>query len=162
MRENGFRIYFQFGERSATNRKKNGKIQKKISLLYLLKKNPERKNFDITFSLKRSPHKPRKINETMNPIFGLGHEIYELKLKKPRNFFEKNRSFFGRKSKASYLMTVTLLVQKVAYIYAVLLERERFLYLLSVLRKMSLEWEKFFRKILCPLFCLKTPSMKKI
>ena len=59
-------------------------------------------------------------------------------------------------------MTVTLLVQKVAYIYAVLLEREQFLYLLSVLRKMSLEREKFFRKILCPLFCPKTPSMKKI
>ena len=36
-------------------------------------------------------------------------------------------------------MTVTLLVQKVAYIYAVLLERERFLYLLSVLRNMSYE-----------------------
>ena len=67
--------------------KKNGKIQKKFSLLYLLKKNPERKNFDITFSLKRSPHKPRKINETMNPIFGLGHEIYELKLKRTKKFF---------------------------------------------------------------------------
>ena len=35
--------------------------------------------FHITFSLKRSLHKPPKINETMNPIFGLGHEIYELK-----------------------------------------------------------------------------------
>ena len=34
--------------------------------------------------------------------------------------------FFGRKTKASYLMTVTLLVQKVAYIYAVLLERDGF------------------------------------
>ena len=37
------------------------------------------KYFDITLSLKRSLQKPRKINETMNAIFGLGHEIYELK-----------------------------------------------------------------------------------
>ena len=44
-----------------------------------IQKNPERKNFDITFSLKRSLYKPREINETMNAIFGLGHEIYELK-----------------------------------------------------------------------------------
>ena len=43
-------------------------------------------------------------------------------------------------------MTVTLLVQKVAYVYAVLLERERFLYLLSVLRNMSYELEKIFEK----------------
>ena len=67
--------------------KKMEKFGKKFSLLYLLKKNPERKNFDITFSLKRSPHKPRKINATMNPIFGLGHEIYELKLKRTKKFF---------------------------------------------------------------------------
>ena len=67
--------------------KKMEKFRKKFSLLYLLKKNPERKNFDITFSLKRSPHKPRKINATMNPIFGLGHEIYELKLKRTKKFF---------------------------------------------------------------------------
>ena len=59
-------------------------------------------------------------------------------------------------------MTVTLLVQQLAYIYAVLLERERFLYLLSVLRNMSLECEKIFRKIFCPLIRPKTPSMKKI
>ena len=58
-------------------------------------------------------------------------------------------------------MTVTLLVQKVAYIYAVRLKRERFLYLLSVLRNMSLESEKNFEKF-CALFCPKTPSMKKI
>ena len=35
-------------------------------------------------------------------------------------------------------MTITL-VQKVAYIYDVLLERERLLYLLSVLRNMNYE-----------------------
>ena len=59
-------------------------------------------------------------------------------------------------------MTVTLLIQKVAYIYVVLLGRKRFLYLLSVLRNMSYECEKKFRKIFCPHFCPKTPSMKKI
>ena len=52
-------------------------------------------------------------------------------------------------------MTVTLLVQQVAYINAVLLERERFLYLISVLRNMSYEREKNFRKIFCPFFAQK-------
>ena len=67
--------------------KKMEKFRKKFSLLYLLKTNPERKNFDITFNLKGSPHNFRKNNETMNPIFGLGHEIYELKLKRTKKFF---------------------------------------------------------------------------
>ena len=58
-------------------------------------------------------------------------------------------------------MTVFLLVQKVAYIYAVLLERELFLNLFSVLRNMSYECEKNF-DVFCPLFCQKTPSLKKI
>ena len=44
-------------------------------------------------------------------------------------------------------MNITLLVKKVAYTYAALLERKRFLYLLSVLRNMSYEREKNFRKI---------------
>ena len=59
--------------------KKWKKFRKNFSLLYLLKKTQSEKNFDITFSLKRSQHKPRKLNETMNAIFGLSHEIYELK-----------------------------------------------------------------------------------
>ena len=58
--------------------KKWKKSRKIFSLLYLLKKIQSEKNFDITFSLKRSLHKLREINEIMNPIFGLGHEIYEL------------------------------------------------------------------------------------
>ena len=62
------------------------KIQKFFLLIYLLKKTRAKK-FDITFSLKRSLHKLCKINETMNPIFGLGHEIYELKKKKNQEFF---------------------------------------------------------------------------
>ena len=59
--------------------KKWNKFRKTLSLLHLLEKIQSDKNFDITFSLKRGLHKPRQINETMNPIFGLGHEIYELK-----------------------------------------------------------------------------------
>ena len=55
------------------------KIQKKCVITFFAKKIQSDKNFDITFSLKRRFHKRRKINETMNPIFGLGHEIYELK-----------------------------------------------------------------------------------
>ena len=53
---------------------KNGKnSEKNFSLHRFLKNFQDEKIFDITFSLKRSLHKPRKINETMNPIFGLGH-----------------------------------------------------------------------------------------
>ena len=59
--------------------KKMEKIEKNFLITLFAKKNPEQKNYDITFSLICSLHKPRKINETMNPIFGLGHEIYELK-----------------------------------------------------------------------------------
>ena len=90
MRENGFRIYLQFGEKSASIWKKWKKFKKKIFITLFAKKIQSEKNFDITLSLKRSLHKPRKINETMNPLFGLGHEIYELKLKRTKNFFEKN------------------------------------------------------------------------
>ena len=50
--------------------KKWKKIQKKFFITLFAKKIQSEKNFDITFSLKRSPHKPRKINETMNAIFG--------------------------------------------------------------------------------------------
>ena len=79
VRENGFRIYFQFWEKSATNWKKMEKNQKNFFITLFAKKVQSEKKFDFTFSLKRSLHKPRKIKETMIPIFGLGHEIYELK-----------------------------------------------------------------------------------
>ena len=55
------------------------RIQKNFFITLFAKKIQTEKNFDITFSLKRSLHKRRKSNETMNAIFGLGHEIYELK-----------------------------------------------------------------------------------
>ena len=59
-------------------------------------------------------------------------------------------------------MTVTLLVQKVAYIYAVLLKRERFLYLLSVLRNMTYEWERIFQNFFVLFFAQKHPESKKV
>ena len=52
-------------------------------------------------------------------------------------------------------MTVTLLVQIVAYTNAVLLGRERFLYLLSVLRNSYYECEKFLEKIFVHFFAQK-------
>ena len=61
-------------------------IQKIFFITLFAKIIQTEKNFDISFSLKRSLHKPREINETMNAIFGLGHEIYELK-KRTQKFF---------------------------------------------------------------------------
>ena len=98
MRENGSRIYFQFLEKSATTWKKNEKkIQKNFFITFFAKKTQSEEKFDITFSLKRSLHKPRKIDETVNPIFGLGHEIYELKEKRTKKFFWKKLKFFWQK-----------------------------------------------------------------
>ena len=59
--------------------KKWKQFKKKIFTNLIAQKNPDRKNFDVILSLKRSLHKPRKINATMNPIFGLGYELEELK-----------------------------------------------------------------------------------
>ena len=46
-----------------------------FSLPYLFEKTETEKNFAVIFSLTRTLQKPRRINETINPIFGLGHEI---------------------------------------------------------------------------------------
>ena len=57
-------------------------------------------------------------------------------------------------------MTETLLVQNLAYILAVYLEEEWFLYLSSVLRKMSYKWEKNFDIFFIHFFAQKTKSEK--
>ena len=62
--------------------KKWENFRKIFSLLYLQKKSRAKKISKL--------QRPRKINETMNPIFGLGHEIFELNSKKTRIFFNKN------------------------------------------------------------------------
>ena len=77
-------------------------------------------------------------------------------------FFKKKLSIFSRKTIASYVMTETLLVQNLAYILAVCLEGEWFLYLSSVLRNMTYNWEKIFRHFFSSLFLPKKPSLKKI
>ena len=64
---------------------KKEKIQKKIFITLFAKKTQSEKNFDITFSLKRSLHKPRKINEIMNPM-----KYTSSSKKESRKFFEKN------------------------------------------------------------------------
>ena len=65
-------------------------IQKTFFITLFAKKIQSEKHFDITFSLNRCLREGRKSNETMNPIFGLDHEIYELKYKRTKNFFVKN------------------------------------------------------------------------
>ena len=57
------------------NLEENEKNSEKFFQYLYAQNNPERKNFDVIFSLKHSLQKPRTINETMKPIFGLGHEI---------------------------------------------------------------------------------------
>ena len=51
------------------------KFHKNFFITLFAQNNPVQKNFDAIFSLKRSLHKPRKICETVNPIFGLAHKI---------------------------------------------------------------------------------------
>ena len=70
---------FSSGKNQLQIGKKWKKIQNNFFITLFAKKVQSEKKFDFTFSLKRSLHKPRKIKETMIPIFGLGHEIYELK-----------------------------------------------------------------------------------
>ena len=82
-----FSYQFPVRRKISCKLEKMGKIQKNFFITLFAKKTQSENNFDITFNLKRSLHRPRKINETMNPIFGLGHEIYELKVKRTKKFF---------------------------------------------------------------------------
>ena len=72
-------VYIFSSEKNQLQIGKKWENSEKFFITLFDKKNPDRKNFDITFGLKYSLPKPRKINATMNPIFGLGQEIYELK-----------------------------------------------------------------------------------
>ena len=67
------RFVFVSSCNSGNNQLQFGQNFSKIILF--AQKNPERKKFDITLNLKCSLHKPRKINEIMIPIIGLGQEI---------------------------------------------------------------------------------------
>ena len=87
-------------------------------------------------------------------------------LKRWRKIFlrKMKKCIFGRNPKASYIMTETLIVQKVAYILASLCEGEWFSYLFSVLRKISYKlekkMEKIQKKIFITLFAKKIQSEK--
>ena len=75
------------------------KIQNNFALLYLLKKSREKKYVDVILSLKRSLQAPRKPNETMNPIVGLGHGIYELRYKRTKKSFQNKFEVFLAKKR---------------------------------------------------------------
>ena len=72
------------------------KIQKSSFITLLVKKIQSKKKFDITFSQKRSLHKFRKINETMNPIIGLGHAKKDQEV-----FLKKNEVFLAEKRRCN-------------------------------------------------------------
>ena len=130
-----------------------------ITLIAL--KNLERKNFDITFRLKRSLHKLRRINETMNPIFGLGHEIYEHKQKRTKKFFSKKLTFFWQRNEGVILDDGNFVDPK-SSLYLCCSSRKRTVSVSFIsFEKYELRMRKIFRKMFCPLFCPKTRSMKE-
>ena len=73
-----------------------------------------------------------------------------------KNFFEKNeKCIFGRNLKASYFLTETLILQKVAFILASRCEGEWFSYLFQFWEKSATNWKigknstKFFHYFVC-------------
>ena len=74
-----FSYLFSVQRKISYKLEKKENIQKNFFITLFAKKIQVEQKLDITFSLKRSLHKPRKLKETMNPILGLGLEIYELK-----------------------------------------------------------------------------------
>ena len=77
---------------------------------------PERKKVDVIFTFTHSLLNPRTNYETMDSVFVLGPDIQDTdiqaRVKKNWEIFSKKSSIFSRKTKASYLMTKTWLVQK--------------------------------------------------
>ena len=135
------------------------KIRVFSSSFYSLK-NSERKKFDVVFGLKRSLRKLRKITETMNAIFGLGHEIYELEWKRKRNFWKKKLKFFWQKNESVVLDDGNFVGPK-SSLYQCCSSRKRTVSV-SVLRNMNYEREKVFRKNFCPFFPKNTKYEKKL
>ena len=115
MRDNGFRIYFHFWEKSVTIWEKM-EIFRTFLHPYICPIIPERKKVDVNFTFKHSLLNPRINFETMDSVFVLGPDIQETdiqaQVKKNWEFFSKKSSSFSRKTEASYLMTKIWLVQK--------------------------------------------------
>ena len=61
-------------EKNELQVEKTGENSEKFFIILFAQIQSEKK-FDVIFRLKRNLHKPRKINEAMNTIFSLGHEI---------------------------------------------------------------------------------------
>ena len=64
---------------SFSSEKNQLEVEKKLKISFfgnfICSKMQSEKTFDVTFSLKRNLQKLRTINETMNLIIGLSHEI---------------------------------------------------------------------------------------
>ena len=77
---------------------------------------PERKKVNVIFTFKHSLLNPRTNYETMDSVFILGPDIQDTdiqaQVKKNWEIFFMKIKYFSRKTKASYLMTKTWLVQK--------------------------------------------------
>ena len=134
------------------------RIQKIFFITLFGQKNPERKKIDFSFSLKRSLHRLRKINETVNPIFGLGHEYRSSSKKEPRNL--KKIQVFLQKTEGVILEDGNLVGTK-SSLYPCCSSQKRMVsesfisfeeYELRMRKKFH-----FFSYIFCP----KKPSMKK-
>ena len=82
-----------------------------------LPNNTRAKKVDVIFTFTHSLLNPRTNYETMDSVFVLGPDI-QARVKKNWETFSKKSSIFSRKTKASYLMTETLIVQELAYIFA--------------------------------------------
>ena len=136
-------------------------FQKNFFITLFAKKSRAKKNFDIIFSLKRSLHKPREINETMNAIFGLGQEIYELKLKRTQKFSWKKLKFFWQKNEGVILDDGNFVGPK-SSLYQCCSSRKRTVSVSSIsFEKYELRMRKNFSKTFLSFFLPKIPSLKK-
>ena len=127
--------------RSEKNQLQIGKKLKKFRKIFFItlfaKKNQSEKKFDTIYSLKCSLHKPRKINETMNPKF----------------FWQKNEAvilddgnFVGPKSSLFLCCSSRKRTVSVSFIS---------------FEKYELGMRKNFSKVFLSSFLPKTSSMKK-
>ena len=115
MRENGFVSTFT----SEKNQLQFGKKWKLFEFFlhpFICPIIPERKKVDVIFTFTHSLLNPRTNYETMDSVFVLGPDIQDTdiqaRVKKNWEIFSKKSSIFSGKTKASYLMTKTWLVQK--------------------------------------------------
>ena len=126
---------------------------------------PERKKVDVIFTFTHSLLNPRTNYETMDSVFVLGPDIQDTdiqaRVKKNWEIFSKKSSIFSRKTKASYLMTKTWLVQKSPHPCYLSWGRMVSVSFVSV-EKYELQMRKNFSTFFSSIFLPKKPSLKKI